>query len=245
MKAMILAAGLGTRLRPLTNHLPKPLLPLEGKPLIEYTLRLLRKYALTDVVINLHYQGDKIKQALGDGARLGMKIQYSEEPQILGTGGGIKKMARFLSDEPFLVINSDILVEIRLDRLIEFHQRQNTAATLVLREDPEVDSWGAVGIDSHHRIRQFLGKPDWKGEALAKRMFAGIHVMDPRVLSYIPDQGFFTIIDAYVEMLRKGEPLLGHAFKDYWTDIGTPERYHNAQDDLKGKRVQLSYMNEG
>ena len=244
MKAMILAAGLGTRLRPLTDHLPKPLLSLEGRPLIEYTLRLLRKYALTEVVINLHYQGDKIKQTLGDGSRWGMKIRYSEESQILGTGGGIKKMARFLSEEPFLVINSDILVEIRLDRLIEFHQRQKAGATLVLREDPEVDRWGAVGIDSHHRIRQFLGKPDWKGEALAKRMFAGIHVMDPRVLTYIPDQGFSNIIDAYVEMLQKGEPLLGHAFQDYWTDIGTPERYRNAQEDLKEKKVRLSYIHE-
>ncbi|HTN43032.1 MAG TPA: nucleotidyltransferase family protein [Nitrospiria bacterium] len=245
MKAMILAAGLGTRLRPLTDNLPKPLLPLEDRPLIEYTLRLLRKYGLREVVINLHYQGEKIVQALGDGSRWGMKIRYSEEPQILGTGGGIKKMARFFSDEPFLVINSDILVEIRLDRLVEFHQRQNGTATLVLREDPEVDSWGAVGIDPQRRIRQFLGRPDWTGKALAKRMFAGIHVMDPRVLSYIPDQGFSTIIDAYLEMLQKGERLLGHEFGDYWMDIGTPERYRKAQEDLKGKRVRLSYMQGG
>lgn len=244
MKAMILSAGLGTRLRPLTNHLPKPLLPLEGRPLIEYTLRLLRKYALTEVVINLHYHGDKIRQALGDGARWGMKIRYSDEPQILGTGGGIKKMARLLPEEPFVVINSDILVEARLDRLMEVHRRQKAAATLALREDPEVEAWGAVGIDFHHRIRQFLGKPDWKGEALAKRMFAGIHVMDPRVLSYIPDQGFSTIIDAYVEMLQKGEPLFGHACTEYWLDIGTPERYRKAQNDLKEKRVRLSYLND-
>jgi NDP-sugar pyrophosphorylase family protein len=245
MKAMILAAGLGTRLRPLTNNLPKPLLPLEEKPLIEYTLRLLRKYGLTDVIINLHYQGDKIVGALGDGSRWGMKIRYSEEPQILGTGGGIKRMARFLSDEPFLVINSDILVEIQLDRLVENHQREKGAATLVLRDDPEVDSWGAVGIDPNHRIRQFLGKPGWTGEALAKRMFAGIHVMDPRVFSYIPDQGFSTIIDAYIEMLQQGERLLGHEFEDYWMDIGTPERYRKAQEDLKGNKVRLSYMKEG
>ncbi|HUK56764.1 MAG TPA: NDP-sugar synthase [Nitrospiria bacterium] len=245
MQAMILAAGLGTRLRPLTNHLPKPLLPLDEKPLIEYTLHLLRQYGLTDVIINLHYHGDKIMRALGNGSRWGMKIRYSEEPQILGTGGGIKKMARFLSNEPFLVINSDILVEIRLDRVIEFHRRENAAATLVLREDPEVDSWGAVGIDPHNRIRQLLGKPEWTGKTLSKRMFAGIHIMDPRVLSYIPDQGFSTIIDAYGKMLEKGEPLLGHVFEDYWMDIGTPERYRHAQDDLKAGRLRLSYMQEG
>ncbi len=245
MKAMILAAGLGTRLRPLTDNLPKPLLPLEGRPLIEHTLLLLRTYGVMDVVINLHYQGEKIMQALGDGSRWGMKILYSEEPRILGTAGGIKKVEALLSEEPFLVINSDILVEIHLDRVIEFHQREKAAATMVLREDPEVDSWGAVGIDSHHRIRQLLGKPDWTGEKLSKRMFAGIHVMDPRVLTYIPGQGFSSIIDVYIEMIQKGERIVGQTLKDYWMDIGTPERYRQAQEDLKRRRVTLSFLSKG
>ncbi|MBI3812359.1 MAG: NDP-sugar synthase [Nitrospirae bacterium] len=244
MKAMILAAGLGTRLRPLTDNLPKPLLPLEGRPLIEYTLLLLRKYGITDVIINLHYQGEKIMQALGDGSRWGMKIRYSEEPRILGTAGGIKKVEPLLFGESFLVINSDILVEIHLDRLIELHQREKAAATLVLREDPEVDRWGAVGVDPHNRIRQFLGKPDWTGEPLSKRMFAGIHVMDPRVLAYIPGQGFSTIVDVYIEMIRKGERLVGQTVKDYWVDIGTPERYRHAQEDLKQRRVATPIFNE-
>jgi NDP-sugar pyrophosphorylase family protein len=237
MKAMILAAGLGTRLKPLTDHLPKPLLPLEGRPLIEHTLLLLRRFGITEAVINLHYQGDKIIQVLGDGSRLGMKIRYSEEPDILGTGGGIKKAERFLSDGPFLVINSDILVEINLDQIIGFHQRNQAAATMVLREDPDVDRWGAVGVDSYHRIRQLLGKPDWTGEALSKKMFTGIHVMDPRVLNYIPGSGFFTIIDAYIEMLRKEERLFGHVHPGYWIDIGTPERYRKAEEDLKKRRA--------
>jgi NDP-sugar pyrophosphorylase family protein len=245
MKAMILAAGLGTRLRPLTDNLPKPLLPLEGRPLIEYTLLLLRRYGLTDVIINLHYQGEKIMQTLGDGSRWGMKIRYSEEPRILGTAGGIKKVEALLSEGPFLIINSDILVEINLDRVIELHQRKKAAATLVLREDPEVDTWGAVGVDSHDRIRQFLGKPDWTGDPLSKRMFAGIHVMDPRVLAYIPDQGFSSIIDVYIEMTQKGERLVGQTVMDYWMDIGTPERYRQAQEDLKHRRVTLPFLNEG
>ncbi|MBI3995283.1 MAG: NDP-sugar synthase [Nitrospirae bacterium] len=237
MKAMVLAAGLGSRLRPLTDDLPKPLLPIDGRPLIEHTLLLLRKYGLTDVVINLHYQGEKIMRALGDGSRWGMKILYSEEPRILGTGGGIKKVEAFLSDGPFLVINSDILIEINLDKLIDFHRRQKASATLVLREDPEADRWGAVGMDAANRIRQFLGRPDWTGERLAKRMFAGVHMMDPRVLSYIPGQGFSSIIDAYVEMIRKKDRLFGFPFKDYWIDIGTPDRYQKAQEDLKQRRA--------
>jgi NDP-sugar pyrophosphorylase family protein len=245
MKAMILAAGLGTRLRPLTDNLPKPLLPIQERPLIEYTLLLLRKYGLTDIVVNLHYQGEKIVRALGDGSRLGLNIRYSEEPRILGTAGGIKKVESFLSEEPFLVINSDILVEIDLGRVIEFHRREKPAATLVLREDPDVDMWGAIGLDSHNRIRQFLGKPDWRGEPLLKRMFTGIHVMDPRVLNYIPDQGFATIIEAYVNMLGKGESLAGYIHEGYWIDTGTPERYRKVQEDLKGNHVALSFLGEG
>ena len=245
MKAMILAAGLGTRLRPLTDHLPKPLLPLEGRPLIEHTLLLLRKYGFIDVIVNLHYQGEKIMQALGDGSRWGMKIHYSEEPRILGTAGGIKNVESLLSEGPFLVINSDILVEIRLDRVIKLHQREKAAATLVLREDPDVDVWGAVGLDAHNRIRQFLGKPDWTGETLSKRMFAGIHVMDPRVLAYIPGQGFSTIIDVYIEMIQKGERLVGQTVKGYWMDVGTPERYRQAQEDLKYRKETLSFLNDG
>lgn len=242
MKAMILAAGLGTRLRPLTDHLPKPLLTLEDRPLIEYTLLLLRKYGITDVMINLHHRGNQIRQALGDGSRWGMTIRYSEEPRILGTGGGIRKVAKFLSERPFLVINGDIVVEINLDKVIEFHQRKKAAATLVLREDPEADSWGSIGIDSRQRIRQLRNQPDWTGEPLAKRMFAGIHVMDSRVLTRIPPHGFSDIINVYIEMLKKGEPLFGHPLKGYWMDIGTPERYDKAQNDLRCGRARLTYL---
>jgi len=242
MKAMILAAGLGTRLRPLTDNLPKPLLPLEGHPLIEYTLLLLRRNGLTDVMINLHYQGEKIRASLGDGSRLGMKIRYSEEPQILGTGGGIKNVQSYFSDEPFLVINSDILVDVDLTRVIESHRRQNCAATMVLREDPDVEKWGPIGVDSQNRIRQLLGKPEWTGEPLSKKMFTGIHVMGPRVLSYIPDGKFSNIVDAYIEMTRKGDRLMAHVCSDYWMDIGTPDRYRTVQEDLKSKRVSLSFM---
>ena len=245
MKAMILAAGLGTRLRPLTDQFPKPLLPIADRPLIEYTLLLLRKYGVTDVVINLHYQGEKIIQALGDGSRWGMKIRYSEEPEILGTGGGIKKVAALLSESPFFVINSDILVEINLDKLVEFHLRKKAAATLALREDPEVDSWGSIGIDSGDRIRQFLGQPDCAAGALTKRMFTGVHVMDPRVLSYIPDGGFCSIIDVYIQMIRKGERLVGYPLKGYWTDIGTLERYRKAQEDFRRGTARLTYLEKG
>jgi NDP-sugar pyrophosphorylase family protein len=242
MKAIVLAAGFGTRLRPLTNNTPKPLLPVGHRPLIQYSLLLLRKYGITEVVINLHYQGKKIQQALGDGRTLGMQIRYSEEPEILGTGGGMKKASRFLSDETFLAINGDILVDINLDKVVEFHRWKRSAATLVLRKDPEVESYGTIEIDSKSRIRRFLRQPDWQGERLSPYMFTGIHVLEPIIFKYIPDQGFSPITEAYRTMLKRDERLFGYPMKGYWRDLGTPQSYRQAKADLKKGAVRLSYI---
>ena len=242
MKAMILAAGLGTRLRPLTHDLPKALLPVNGRPLIQYTLLLLKKYGITDVIINLHHQGQKIMDVLESGSGLNMKISYSHEPDILGTGGGIKKVWRLLSDGTFLVINSDILVDINLDKVVEFHKRKKAIATLVLREDIDADSWGAVEIDLKDRVRQILGQPPCRKQGLIRRMFTGIHVMEPRVLGYMPASGSFSIIDVYLDMIRQNERIVGYTMKGYWMDLGTLERYHKAQEDLKRGDVQFGYL---
>ena len=242
MKAMILAAGLGARLRPLTDKLPKPLLPIADRSLIEYTLLLLRKHGVSEVVINLHYQGDQIRKALGDGSKWEMKIRYSEEPQILGTGGAIKEVEAIFSDAPFIVINSDILVEANLSAMLDVHRRNGALATLALREDPAVDVWGSVEIDSKKQIRKILGRPDTTEQALSKRMFSGIHVMEPDVLAHIPSRGFSSIIDVYIGMLQRGKRLIEYPLQSYWKDIGTPDRYREAQDDFKQGRVKLSYL---
>ena len=242
MKAMILAAGLGTRLRPLTNDLPKPLLPVASRPLIHYNMLLLKKYGITDVVINLHYHADKLRKALGDGSELGMRITYSEEPEILGTGGGLRKVCAFFSNRSFILINGDILVDINLDKVVEYHLKKKAVATTVLREDPEVEQWGAIEIDSQGRIHRFLGKGDWEGEKLSKYMFTGIHVLEPRIFSYIPGSGFSTIIDAYTEMVKKDERVFGYIMTGYWMDLGTPGRYQKAHHEMGKGLLKLSYL---
>ncbi len=241
MKAIILAAGLGTRLRPMTNHLPKPLLPVGGRPVIVYNLLLLKRYGITEAIINLHYQADKIIRALGDGTTFGMTLRYSREPEILGTGGGIRKAARWLAQGSFLVMNGDILVDVNLDRLVEFHHRKRALATMVLREDPDPDAWGAVEVDGQGRIRQLLGQLDCCGEQLTKLMFTGVQVMQPRVLDYLPARGFASIIDTYLAMLRQGERVFGYAMRGYWLDIGTEARYQEAIEGFRRKRIRLSY----
>ncbi|MDC4224358.1 MAG: nucleotidyltransferase family protein [Candidatus Manganitrophus sp.] len=242
MKAMILAAGYGTRLRPLTNDLPKPLLPVGPRPLIYYNLLLLKKYGITDVFINVHYLADKIIKEVGNGLRLGMNITYSEESQILGTGGGIKNIQTAIARGTFLVVNADILIDLNLDKLVEFHHRKKGAATLVLREDPEVDRFGAIEVDPKDQIRNILGKTTWNGEKARRMMFTGVHVMEPHVMDYVPPRTFYSITDAYVEMLRKNEKLFGYVTRGYWNDIGEIDRYKKADRDLKQGKIRLSYI---
>jgi CTP:phosphocholine cytidylyltransferase-like protein len=158
MKAMILAAGLGTRLRPLTETTPKPLLPVGGTPLIVWNLLLLRAGGIREVIINLHYLGSMIEAALGDGSRWDMQIAYSYEPELLGTGGGLKKAEEFFEGESFLVMNGDTLTNVDLPALQEFHRSQAGVATLVLRDDPHAEQWGAVESDAQDRILRINGR---------------------------------------------------------------------------------------
>ncbi|MFO0707084.1 MAG: nucleotidyltransferase family protein [Nitrospira sp.] len=174
MKAMILAAGLGTRLRPLTNTIPKPLLPSAAR-LIVWNLLLLKRHGFRDVVINLHHLGPMIEQALGDGSRFGLRLIYSHEPVILGTGGGIKQAELHFSGEPVLILNGDTLFELDLGALCSFHRERKALATLVLREDPEAVQWGLVEVGAGDRIVRINGKGASASGPVAPRMFAGVH----------------------------------------------------------------------
>ncbi|HIE65802.1 MAG: nucleotidyltransferase family protein [Nitrospira sp.] len=242
MKAMILAAGLGTRLRPLTNDLPKPLLPIGGQPLIFHHLELLKNHGITDIIINVHYHGDKIIERVGNGDRFGMKITYSQEPEILGTGGGIKKIQSALGAGPFIVMNADILVRLDLGKLVSFHQKRGGCATLVLREEAQVNTYGVIALDPQDQIRDILGKVRGKDSgkvrskekgSMRRLMFTGIHVIESRVFDYIPSGKFYSIIDAYVEMLRQDELIAGYLMDGYWNDIGVLERYEKADQDFE------------
>lgn len=240
MKAMVLAAGLGARLRPITNNIPKPLIPVAGRPLIHYTLNLLKKHGISEATVNLHYLADMIKKEIGDGSRFGIKVNYSYEPEILGTGGGLKKVEDFFSDGTFIVINADILVDLDLTDVARFHKEKRAIATMVLRHDNDVDSYGAIEIDAEGRIRQFLGKIDYKGAPLRRLMFTGIHVLEPEVLSYIPSNTSCCINrTAYPEMISTGERVYGYVMDGYWSDLGTPERYRQAEEDITRGKIAL------
>ncbi len=235
MKAMVLAAGLGTRLRPLTASRPKPLLPLGPYPLLVWNLLLLRRHGIEEVMINLHYLGGHIREALGDGSQWHMRLFYSDEPVLLGTGGGIKQVEAFFQDGPFLVLNGDTVAALDLSRLVAHHHREEALATMALRDDPDVERWGVVETDQHDRVLRIHGKgrPANEGEAPSgRRLFAGIHVLDPLMLRHIPTGRCASILDAYVAWLERGATIAGYVFSGYWSDVGTPERYAQAQQDV-------------
>ncbi|TAL08694.1 MAG: nucleotidyltransferase family protein [Nitrospirae bacterium] len=241
MKAMLLAAGLGTRLRPLTETTPKPLLPIAGRPILAWNLLLLKRHGITDVIVNLHHLGEQIVQAIGDGSRLGMRVAYSHEPELQGTGGGIRQAGPFLKDGPFLVLNGDTLSACDLTGLVAAHRTGGAPATLALREDPAAAAWGPVTVDADSRILQINGVPPLAPPARplpAPCMFAGIHVLEPEVLDAIPP-GPGSIIDVYHALLGKDRMLRGWRLNGYWSDIGTRERYEQAERDAAEGRFAI------
>lgn len=234
MKAMVLAAGYGERMRPLTNSIPKPLLPINGKPILHYTLQMLKKNGIFEVVINLHHLPDMITDAFGDGSSFGMKIHYSYEKEILGTAGGIKAAEGFLKDGTFLVINSDIVADIDIMKVLEFHKKKKAFVTMVLRHDTDADRYGAIEIDSDGRVGKFLGKPEYNGNLqLKKLMFTGIHIFEPEIFDEIPSGRYCGITEeTYPKLMNKNTPIYGYEFNGYWIDIGTPERYEKAKREV-------------
>lgn len=242
MKAMVLAAGFGTRLRPLTLSLPKPLLPLGPYPLVVWNLLLLRQHGIEDVMINLHHLGEQIRQALGDGLQWHMRLSYSHEPVLLGTGGGIRHVETFFQDGPFLVLNGDTVADLDLSQLVAHHHREKALATMALRDDPDVESWGVIETTQHDRVLRIRGQgvPATPGEApVFRRLFAGIHVLDPLMLRHVPQDRSASILEAYVAWLERGAVVAGYVFSGYWSDVGTPERYAQAQRDVAEGMVSI------
>jgi NDP-sugar pyrophosphorylase family protein len=241
VKGFILAAGFGERLRPITDAVPKPLLPVGNLPLIAYAVKLLAHHDITDVIINLHHLGKAIKEALGDGADYGVSITYSEEDEILGTGGGLKKMAGELGDGTFVVVNSDTILDVDLTRAVAQHQKRGALATMVLREDPRQKEFGQIEVDATGRIRRILGQGD-SADQLKAYMFAGVHVLEPRFLEYIPT-GINTCINryAYMKALDNGEVLQSYVSSGYFADAGTSQRYFDVNADALDQAWKLPH----
>ena len=218
---MILAAGFGSRLRPLTDRTPKPLITVGGHPLIAYPLALLRAAGIREVVINLHHLGAQIRAALGDGSTYGVAITYSEEDPILDTGGAVRRVQPFLGGDRFVVLNSDTIADLDLQALLAAHHAAGALATMVLRPDREAARFGLIEVDAENRIRRFLGQPAHVDVPLTPLMFGGVHVFEPDVFQYMSDGCFGITRQTYPAMLAAGCRLAGYRFNGYWRVLDT------------------------
>jgi NDP-sugar pyrophosphorylase family protein len=242
-KAMVLAAGLGTRLRPLTDATPKALLEIGGRPMIEYPLRMLARAGVDEVVVNLHHLAEQVRAALGDGSRYGLRIHYSAEDPVLDTGGAIARARPLLDGEPFAVANCDALLDPDLAAAWSLHQREDALVTLVVREDPEAERYGALDLDPTGRVKRLLGQPAQVSGPFARRMFCGIHLVSPRLFAHMPTRAVFSITrDVYAALVRQGAPIFGFDHRGYWRDLGTPPSLHAARDDLERGRFLPSFV---
>jgi NDP-sugar pyrophosphorylase family protein len=239
MKAMILAAGLGTRLRPLTLERAKPAIPLLGKPLVLRLIERLAEEGATEFRLNLHHLPDTVRSIFESGARepareKRMRASFSYEPEILGTAGGLKANESFFDEELLIMANGDIIAEFPLREAIEFHKQREALATLLLHPQSPPFRYFTVRIDTEGRLHNFKGAPAYSGEILPQAyVFTGIHILSREIFDFIPTGRFFEINDeTYPAAMQSGKRVLGFPVNGYWNDLGTPARYIEAQRDV-------------
>ncbi len=227
-KALILAGGKGTRFKPITDEIPKPMIPLQGRPILQHTLELLKKYGITEIYISIGYKGEKIKEYFGDGSRFGLSITYIEEDKPLGTAGPLKLARNYLT-ETFVMCNADELKDIDIIDMYLFHKENNAKATIALTtvQDPSV--YGVAKLQGN-RIVEFIEKPKNPPSNLIN---AGFYIVEPEVVSLVPN-GFSMIEKEIFPKIAKDGRLFGYSFTGQWFDTGSMERYAKALKHWKG-----------
>jgi NDP-sugar pyrophosphorylase family protein len=254
MRAMILAAGYGTRLWPLTIDRTKPAIPFMGRPLIGYVAEYLAGYGFDDIVVNLHHQPESVRAALGDGGRFGVRFHYVEEPVIVGTSGAIGNARRLLDGDAFVVINGKLATDIDLREALDTHRRTEALATLVLRPNPARERYSTVNVRDG-LVTGFGGYPesDKAGGAPGAAqegeggdvplMFTGIQILDPRVFDFIPPGVFsHSVTDVYVPAIKRGDRVAAHVARGSWYELSTVRRYLDTSVTLlkrEGRDVEL------
>ena len=239
MKAVVMAGGEGTRLRPLTSNQPKPLVPIVGKPCMEHILELLKQHGFEDVIVTVAFLPQAIRSYFGGGEALGMEVGYSVEESPLGTAGSVRLAAGRL-DGTFLVISGDALCDLDLTKLIEFHREKQASVTIGLKSVDNPLEFGIVVTDEDGRIERFLEKPSW-GQVFSDTINTGIYVLEPEVLRHIPtDRPYDFSKELFPLLLEMGRPLYGYVMDGYWQDIGNLDQFRQANFDALDEKVRLN-----
>jgi NDP-sugar pyrophosphorylase family protein len=239
MQALILAGGFGTRLRPLTLNLPKPVVPLVNRPILAYQIELLKRAGITDIILSLNYQPDKIVEIIGKGEKYGVKINYVVEPEPLGTAGAVK-FAEKLITQTTVILNGDNLINLDIAAVAKYHQKQNATTTIVLQSLENPIGYGLVEIDDENRVLNFLEKPAAADltKILTRMVNAGTYVVEPSVLELIPkDENYSFEYGVFPALLKRNENFFAFVDDSYWLDVGTPPRYLQAHQDVIKNRV--------
>jgi mannose-1-phosphate guanylyltransferase len=241
---MVMAAGLGTRLRPLTYEVPKPMVPVANRPVMEHILALLRRHGLGEVIANLHWFPDTIRDHFGDGAGLGVALTYRYEDELLGTAGGVRNVAEFFGDEPFLVMAADALTDIDLAALRAAHEAHDGIATLAVKRVADVSDFGVVITGSDGRVQGFQEKPD-RAEALSDLASCMIYVLEREIFDYFPDERVVDFaLDVFPALLENDVPFHVHEIDSYWNDVGSLPEYLRGNLDAVEGAVEVELAGE-
>jgi mannose-1-phosphate guanylyltransferase len=244
MKGMVLAAGKGTRLYPLTGEVPKPMAPVAGKPIIQHIFELLAEAGVEEVHVNVHHLADAFIGVYGKKTQVnGMEVNVSREAKLMGTAGGVRRLADCF-DKTFVVIMGDALTDVDIREVIAFHRRRRALATLALKRVTDTSQYGVVELDSEGNILNFQEKPA-TCSAISNLANTGIYVLEPEVLKYIPENSFFDFAkDVFPRLLKAKEKLVGYEGDFYWSDIGNLDAYRTAQRDVLSGAVRVKIPGE-
>ncbi len=240
MRAMVLAAGLGTRLRPITYELPKPLVPVLDRPVMEHILELIAKHGFEEAITNLSHLPEQIRNRFGDGSGLGISLSYSVEEELLGTAGGVRNVSEFFGDEAFAIISGDALTDVDLSAMRAAHEANGGIATLALKPVPDPREYGVVILGDDGRIQGFQEKPA-PGEELSDLANCGIYMFQPEIFDYFPETAFVDwATDVFPVLLDNDVPFHGHGIDAYWNDVGSIEEYRQSNFDALAGEVKLT-----
>jgi mannose-1-phosphate guanylyltransferase/phosphomannomutase len=239
-RAMLLAAGAGTRLRPLTYETPKPMVPVVNRPVIHHVLDNLLKHGVEEVMVNLHSMPEQVRGYCGDGSRWSLKLSYSHEPKLMGTAGAIKKVEGFFKDGPFFVMSGDGLSDIDLTAMYAFHRKRGSVATMAIKKIDSRFEYGVTLTDGSQRIKGFLEKPSW-GDVFSSKVNTGIYLFEPEVLKLMPKGRPYDFgHELWPKLLKLKKPIYAYETDAYWCDVGNLPEYRRCQIDVLDRKAKVN-----
>ena len=239
MKAVVMAGGFGTRIQPLTNSRPKPMLPIINKPRMEHTMMTLKDLGITEFIVLLYFKPEIIKDYFGDGSDFGIKITYVVPDDDYGTAGAVKLAEEYIGDDNFIIISGDLVTDFDFQKIFDYHAEKKSKLTITLTSVDNPLEFGVVMANEEGKIEKFLEKPSW-GEVFSDTINTGIYIIEPEILKYIPrNENYDFSKDLFPSLMREGIDLMAGYAEGYWRDVGNPESYRDVYDDILADKVKL------